>query len=35
MYGGGYNNFGGGIGERLTDNFSQQNLPGGLNSKNK
>jgi hypothetical protein len=34
MWGGGYNNnYGGGMGERATDNFIQQNVPGGLNSK--
>ena len=34
MYGGGFNNFGGGgFGERATDNFIQNNVPGGLNSK--
>ena len=35
MYGGGYGNYGGGggFGERMTDNFIQQNIPGGLNSK--
>ena len=35
MWGGGYNNnnYGGNMQERQTDNFIQQNIPGGLNSK--
>ena len=33
MWGGGYNNMAGGMGERATDNWIQQNIPGGLNSK--
>jgi hypothetical protein len=32
MWGGG-NNFGGGAEERITDNFIQTHIPGGLNSK--
>ena len=33
MYGGGYGNYGANMQERMTDNFIQQNIPGGLNSK--
>ncbi|UJR20219.1 hypothetical protein I4U23_023350 [Adineta vaga] len=32
MWGNNYNNNAGGMGERATDNFIQQNVPGGLNS---
>jgi hypothetical protein len=34
MWGNGYNNTNaGGLGERITDNWIQQNIPGGVNSK--
>jgi hypothetical protein len=33
MYGGPFNNNAGGLEERITDNWINQNVPGGVNSK--